>query len=46
MNLNIPDDVTRYVRKHFAKCNKSVASDLSLFPAIHEESLDMNLIGY
>jgi hypothetical protein len=46
MNLIIPEDVKRYVRKHFAKCNKGVASDLSLFPAIHEESLDMNLIGY
>lgn len=46
MDIIIPEDVKIYIRKHFAKCNKSVASDLSLFPAIHEESLDMNLIGY
>lgn len=46
MMLDIPEDVKQYVRKHFAKCNKGVASDLSLFPAIHEESLDMNLIAY
>lgn len=42
----IPEDVKKYVKRHFAKCNKGVAEDLSLFPAIHEESLDMNLIGY
>jgi hypothetical protein len=44
--FQIPDDVQNYVRQHFAQCNKEVASDLSKFPAIHEESLDMNLIGY
>jgi len=46
MTINIPEDVKRYVRRHFSKCNKGVSSDLSLFPAIHEESLDFNLIGY
>lgn len=46
MTLNIPEDVKNYIRKHFSKCNRNVASDLSLFPAIYEESLDMNLIGY
>lgn len=46
MNIDIPDDVVNYVRTHFANCNSSLATDLSTFPAIHEESLDMNFISY
>jgi len=44
--IQVPKDVTDYIRKHFAKCNRNVSYDLSIHPAIHEESLDMNLIGY
>ena len=44
--IDIPKDVKQFVRNHFKKSNRIVSSDLTLFPAIHEESLDMNLIGY
>lgn len=37
----IPEDVKKYVKQHFAKCNKGIAEYLFLFPAIHAESLDM-----
>ena len=46
MKIDLPTDVVTYVRRHFAACNNLVATDLSKFPAIHEESLDMNLISY
>jgi len=46
MKIEIPEDVSVYVKKHFSGCNNQVARDLSLFPAIHEESLDMNFISY
>ena len=45
MDFEIPDDVTNHVKAIFASCNNSVAIDLSKFPAIHEESLDSNLIS-
>lgn len=44
--INVPQDVTEYIKKHFKQCNRDVSYDLSIFPAIHEEALDMNLIGY
>ncbi|MEZ5594256.1 MAG: hypothetical protein R3F53_27585 [Gammaproteobacteria bacterium] len=44
--IKIPDDVTDHVKKLFANCNNGVSADLSTFPAIHEESLDYNLIAY
>lgn len=46
MNIEIPSDVSDFVRSHFANCNRQVAVDLSTFPAIYEESLDMNFISY
>jgi hypothetical protein len=46
MEIVVPRDVIAHVKKHFANCNKLVASELSAFPAIHEESLDMNFISY
>ncbi|SMN02566.1 hypothetical protein SPONN_1311 [uncultured Candidatus Thioglobus sp.] len=45
MKFEIPDDVTEHVKNIFASCNNSVTEDLSTFPAIHEESLDSNLIS-
>lgn len=45
MDLQIPDDVIAFVRGAFGSCNQQLANDLSTFPAIHEESLDMNLIS-
>ena len=46
MDLTIPQEVTEYVRDHFRRCNQLLAIDLSTFPAIHEESLDMNFVSY
>lgn len=46
MNLKIPRDVKQFVRRHFAECNRSVSKNLTVFPAIQEESLDMNLLSY
>lgn len=46
MQIEIPEDVRAYVKNHFASCNFGVSTDLSTFPAIHEESLDMNLVAY
>jgi hypothetical protein len=46
VSLQIPDDVIQFVREVFGNCNQLLANDLSTFPAIHEESLDMNLISY
>lgn len=46
MNIEIPADVIQLVRSLFASCNKTVTEDISTFPAIHEESLDMNLISH
>ena len=45
-HIDIPHDVSDFLRSHFASCNRQVAVDLSRFPAIHEESLDMNFISY
>ena len=45
MVWHVPDDVVQYVRRTFASCNTLLATDLSTFPAIHEESLDMNFIS-
>ena len=46
MEIDIPQDVTRYVKSLFRKCNKLLSQDLSRFPSIREESLDSNLILY
>ena len=46
MRLTIPREVKDYVCAHFRTCNEFLAVDLSTFPAIHEESLDMNFISY
>lgn len=46
MDIEIPDDVVAFVRRLFSDSNRLVATDLSTFPAIHEESLDMNLISH
>jgi hypothetical protein len=45
MNIEVPEDVTAYVKQVFGNCNENLAEDISTFPAIHEESLDMNLIS-
>lgn len=46
MKIEMPEDVRSFVRTHFASCNDQLSNDLSLFPAIHEESLDMNFVSY
>lgn len=46
MKIEIPNEVKDYVRSHFSNCNNLVTEDLSTFPAIYEESLDMNFISY
>lgn len=45
MKIEIPPDVRAYVKYLFKNCNDSLASDLTLFPGIHEESLDMNFVS-
>ena len=46
MDFEVPADVIKHVKRHFANCNKLVSSDLSTFPGLHEECLDMNFISY
>ena len=46
MNINIPTDVSDYVRTHFRACNDTVSKELSNFPPTHEESLDMNFVSH
>ncbi len=46
MNIKIPNYVSEYIKSHFSSCNNQVTENLSTFPAIHEESLDMNFISY
>ena len=46
MKIDVPNDVVDYVKNVFGSCNHHLAADLSTFPAIHEESLDMNLISH
>jgi len=46
MHIDIPEDVVSFVRDVFGNCNQKLAADLSTFPAIHEESLDMNFIAH
>ena len=46
MNIKIPRDVSEFVNIHFRNCNNQVTKDLSTFPAIHEEFLDMSFISY
>jgi len=45
VDLEIPEDVIAFVRGAFGSCNQQLANDLSTFPAIHEESLDMNFMS-
>lgn len=46
MLIRVPNDVREYVKSHFTTCNQQLAADLSAFPGIHEESLDMRFISY
>jgi hypothetical protein len=45
MKIEFPRDVRDYVKSVFEACNDDVSEQLSLFPAIHEESLDMQLVA-
>jgi hypothetical protein len=46
MKIEFPPDVRAYVKGVFASCNDSLSADLALFPAIHEESLDMHFVAH
>lgn len=46
MQINFPEDVREFIISHFRRCNQQLSNDLSVFPGIHEESLDMNFIAY
>lgn len=46
MDIQVPSDVTAYIKQHFSNCNDKLSTDLSRFPAIYEQGLDMNFISY
>ncbi|MEO1580211.1 MAG: hypothetical protein AAFR91_00085 [Pseudomonadota bacterium] len=46
MDIQVPDDVTTYIKRHFSICNDNLSTDLSSFPAMHEPTLDMSFISY
>jgi hypothetical protein len=39
-DLNLPDDVRKFLHQRFSECNKFLSLQLSTFPNLHEESLD------
>lgn len=44
--INLPEDVKHFMAKHVADCNDKIASNLSVFPNTHEESLDLTFISH
>ncbi len=46
MQIRVPDDVREFIKAHFESCNRKLAYDLSAWPGMHEEPLDMRFVSY